>query len=55
VNHKQIGVPLALDINIFFGIPGHPKSLRTGNAVVMIALFTKNSTPNTVDPWIGIN
>jgi hypothetical protein len=29
---------------VFCGIPGNPETLKTGNAIVTIAAFMKNST-----------
>jgi hypothetical protein len=33
--------------NVFFGIPGHPETLKTGKAIVLMVTFMKNSTPKT--------
>jgi hypothetical protein len=41
-------VPLALDgKTVFFGIPGHSKTLKTGNAFVLIATSMTKSTSKT--------
>jgi hypothetical protein len=45
---KNFIVSLALEVkNVFFGIPGHPETLKTGKAIVTIAAFMTNSTPKT--------
>jgi hypothetical protein len=32
---------------MFFGIPGHSETLKTGKAIVLIAAFMTNLTPKT--------